>query len=99
MKYQEKFIESLNSIGDKRIIEFNNKVVDYLRERIKGSVEVYFDMNLQEFSYRAHIDYDDRYFSENIKFDEIIKSNMNAFMFCDFFIRKIVDYYTNKILN
>lgn len=98
MEYQEKFIESLNSIGDKRIIQFNDEVVAYLRNRIKGTIENRFNINLQEFSYIVHLDYDDRYFSQSIKFDEILRKDMYVYRFCDAFIERIQEYYLSKIM-
>lgn len=98
MEYQEQLIKSLDSIGDKRIIQFNDEVIKYLQKTIKGSIEIRLDIDLQELSYIVHIDYDDRYFSESIKFDEILRFDMYVYRFCDNFIERIREYYLSKIM-
>lgn len=99
MEGREKLIESINSLGNKIIIHFNDEVIKYLQDKIKGSIEIRLDVDLQEISYIVHIDYDDRYFSQNIKFDEILRKDMYVYRFCDCFIEKIQEYYLSKIIN
>ena len=99
MEYQEAFLESLNNIGDrKKVNKFHKEVADFLCEKIKGDITVSFDMNTQEIIYTVHIDYDDRYFSEHIKIDEIRK-NCNGVQFALVFQSKIEKYYLSKIFN
>lgn len=96
MEYQEAFLESLNNIGDKKVNKFHKEVVDFLYEKIKGDITVGFDMNTQEITYTVHTDYDDRYFSEHIKINEI-RENCNGVQFALKFQSKIENYYLRKI--
>ena len=99
MESREKLLESINKIGNKTIIQFNDEVIRFLQDKIKGSIEIRLDIDLQEISYIVHIDYDDRFFSQKIKFEEILKENMYVHIFCDCFIRRIQEYYLSKIMN
>lgn len=96
MKYQEAFLKSLKNIGDRKVDNFHKEVVDFLYEKIKGDITVSFDVNTQEITYTVHIDYDDRYFSEHIKIDEI-RENCNGVQFALVFQSKIEKYYLSKL--
>lgn len=96
MEYQEAFLESLKNIGDRTVDNFHKEVVDFLYEKIKGDITVGFNVNTQEITYTVHIDYDDRYFSEHIKIDEI-REKCNGVQFALVFQSKIENYYLRKI--
>lgn len=96
MEYQEAFLENLNNIGGENINKFHKEVMNYLTSRIKGDITVGFDMNTQEITYTVHIDYDDRYFSTQIKIDEI-HEKCNGIQFAVLFECQIEKYYLSKI--
>ena len=89
--------DNLSKIGNNRIrLEINN-ISERLAEIIKGSVEAQISLDDQEVSFRVHIDYDDRYFSKSLKFDDILQFSFYSFHFVDDFIDEIDDYYLSKI--
>lgn len=89
--------DSLNKINNGRLrLEINN-INERLLEIIKGSVETQINLDMQEVSFRVHIDYDDRYFSKSLKFDDILQFSFHSFCFVDDFIDEIDDYYLSKI--
>lgn len=89
--------DSLSKIGNNRIkLEINN-ISEKLAEIIKGSVETQINLDNQEVIFRVHIDYDDRYFSRSLKFDDILQFSFHSFYFVDDFIDEIDNYYISKI--
>ena len=101
MEYQEAFLESLNNIGDENVNKFHEEVMKYLTSRVQGEITVSFDVNTQEITYIAHIDYDDRYFSVSIKIPEILNYGKiykkDCIQFAVLFECQIEKYYLSKI--
>lgn len=91
--------KSLSKLNNKHLQDALDKVCEIIKERIKGNLEIYVDIDQQEISFNVHIDYDDRYFSQRISFDDLLRFDNNPYKFVNSFMDTIEDYYMCKIFN